>query len=404
MALKACRSIVCVLALACMAVPVSAQWTLDPPGARQPKAPSTPRIPPVPEAQWTDAQKQLVAKYVPNGQADNALKTLLQLPELVDGVMPYTNYLLNESSLPPRQRELLVLRAAWLAGSQPLWATHAAAARAAGLSASEVRRVAQGPDTAGWSPVEANLLRLVDQLYRNSSVSDALFQSLASGFTMFNMMDAVETANHFIVLSIVYNSFGVQPDADRNDRLPTDVPYRINVPAREPALTTARYPAPAGRGIAVGRTFGLYPTLNQRWSPRQSFINSRSKLMPRYREMLILRMGWNCRSEYEWAKHVGSVGRARDHGLDPQKIAEGAAADGWDPLEKSILRASDELYRDGVVSDATWKALSEKLDTGLLMSAVFSTSDYRAISLSLNTYGVQLDEASDERLPKVPSR
>src|SRR5262245_23400960 len=404
MVLKACRSISCVLALACIAVPVSAQWTLDPPGARQPKAPLTPRIPLVPESQWTDAQKQLVAKYVPNGRADNALKTLLQLPELVDGVMPYTNYLLNESSLPPRQRELLVLRAAWLAGSQPLWATHAAAARTAGLSASEIRRVTQGPDTAGWSPVEANLLRLVDQLYRNSSVSDALFQSLASGFTMFNMMDAVETANHFIVLSIVYNSFGVQPDTDLKDRLPTDVPYRINVPAREPALTTARYPPPAGRGIAVGRTFGLYPTLNQRWSPRQSFINSRSKLMPRYREMLILRMGWNCRSEYEWAKHVGSVGRARDHGLDPLKIAEGATAEVWDPLEKSILRASDELYRDGVVSDATWKALSEKLDPGLLMSAVFSTSDYRAISLSLNTYGVQLDDAGDERLPKIPGR
>jgi len=400
---KLCVTLLCFAVLG-PSVTASAQWTLDPPGARQPKAPSAPRIAPIPEAQWSDAQKALVAKYVPTGKADNGLKTLLNLPELFDGVMPYTNYLLNDSSLTTRQRELLVLRAAWLAGSQPLWATHAAAARNAGMSAAEIRRVAQGPDAAGWDPLEAHLLRLADQLFRNSSVTNATWQALSSSLTQFNVMDAVETVNHFIVLSIVFNAFGVQPDADLKDRLPADVPYRVNVPAREPALTVARYPAPAGRGIAVGRTFGLYPALSRQWSPRQTFINRGSKLSPRHREMLILRMGWNCRAEYEWAKHVGSVGRARDHGLDPPRIAEGASASVWDPFEKSILRASDELYRDGVVSDGTWKALSEKYDPALMMSAVFTTADYRAISLSLNTYGVQLDEPTDERLPQVPSR
>jgi 4-carboxymuconolactone decarboxylase len=69
-----------------------------------------------------------------------------------------------------------------------------------------------------------------------------------------------------------------------------------------------------------------------------------------------------------------------------------------------LLHASDELYRDGVVSDATWRQMSEKLDTGLMMSAIFTTADYRAISLSLNTYGVQLDGPEDERLPRTQTR
>jgi 4-carboxymuconolactone decarboxylase len=388
-------------ALLWMVGSLNAQWTLDAPGARQPVAPTTPRIAPVPEAQWTEAQKQLVAKYVSSGHADNALKTLLNLPELVDGVMPYTNYLLNESSLSVRQRELLVLRVAWLGGSQPLWSAYAPAGTRAGL---DVKRIAQGASQPGWDPLEADLLRLADQLYRNSSVTSATWEALSGRLDMFHLMDAVETVNHFIVLSMIYNSFGVQPDADAKDRLPKDVPYQIIVPAREKPLTTARVAAPAGRGIAVSRTFGLYPTLNQRWSPRQNFILRTSKLTPHQRELLILRMGWNCRAEYEWAKHVGSVGRAREQGLDPQLIAEGATAVAWDPLDKSLLRASDELYRDGLVSDATWRALSEKLDTGLMMSAIFTTSDYRAISLSLNTYGVQLDEPGDERLPRVPAR
>jgi alkylhydroperoxidase family enzyme len=356
------------------------------------------------EAQWNDAQRQLVARHVIGGRPDNGVRTLLNLPELADAVMPYTNYLTNGSSIVGRQRELLVMRAAWLAGNQLLWAAHAPLARNAGISPEEFRRIAQGPDTSGWDPFEATLLRLADQLYKNSSVTNATWQALSARYNMFNLMDAVETVNHFIVLSMIYNSFGVQPDAELKDRLPTDVPYKINVPAREAPLTKARLEPDAGRGIAVSRTFGRYPALNQRWSPRQTFINRTSKLTPHQREMLILRMGWNCRAEYEWAKHVGSVGRAREQGLEPKLIAEGPSAAGWDPLEKAILRASDELYRDAVVSDATWSALSEKFDTGLMMSAIFTTSDYRAISLSLNTYGVQLDEVGDERLPQAPTR
>jgi alkylhydroperoxidase family enzyme len=391
--------LVCAAAFVGAAAAAAAQPTIQAPGGRQPAAPASPRIQPLAEAQWTDAHRQLVAKHARNGRADNAFKTLLNLPELVDGVMPYTNYLLDESSLAPRQRYLLVLRAAWLCGSQPLWAAHAASARNAGMTAAEIRRIAQGPDTAGWDPFEATLLRLADQLYRNSSVTGATWQALSAKYTMFNLMDAVETVNHFIVLSMVYNSFGVQPDPDGKDRLPADVPYRVNVPAREAPLAAARLEPDPGRGIAVTRTFGRYPALSQKWSPRQTFINRTSKLTARHREMLILRMGWNCRSEYEWAKHVGTVGRARDHGLDPVKIAEGTGG-GWDPFESAIIRSSDELYRDGVVSDATWRALSEKYDTGLMMSAIFTASDYRAISLSLNTYGVQLEEG-DERFPVV---
>ncbi len=390
--------------LACAAAPAGAQWNLDPPGARQPAARTSPRVAPVPEAQWTDIQRQLVAKYAPGGRADNALKTLLNLPELVDAVMPYTSYLLTESSLSARQRELLVLRDAWLLGSQPLWATHSEAARGAGMSAAEIRRIAQGPDTPGWDPFEAALVRLADELFRNSSVTNATWQALSARYTPFNTMDAVETVNHFIVLSMIYNTFGVQPDADLKDRLPSDVPYRINVPPREAPLTVARIEPNEGRGIAVSRTFAKYPTLNQRWSPRQNFILRTQRLTPHQREMLILRMGFNCRAEYEWAKHVGSVGHARDQGLDPLKIAEGPSAAGWDPLDSTLMRASDELYRDGVVSDVTWRAMAEKLDTQSMMSAVFATSDYRAISLSLNAYGVQLDEAGDEHLPKPPAR
>jgi 4-carboxymuconolactone decarboxylase len=390
-------------ALAAIATAAPAQTTVEPPGGRRPNALSKPRIAPLPEAQWTDVHRQLVTKFVPGGRPDNGFRTLLNLPESVEGVMPYTVYLSEETSLSPRHRELLILRTAWLCGNRPLWSTHAARAREAGMTATEIRRVAEGPDTTEWDGFEATLLRVADQLFRNASITDATWQALSANYDMFRSMEAVETVNHFTMLSLLYNSLGVQPDEKTTDKMPTDVPYRIKVPNREPALAAARVLPNEGTGIAVGRTFGKHPKLTAQWRPRQNFVNRVSKLSPRHREMLILRTGWNCRSEYEWAQHVGAVGRARDHGLEPLRIAEGPEAAGWDAFERSLLRAADELYRDSIVSDRTWNALAERLDTGRLISAVFTAGSYRAISMSLNAYGVQL-EAGNERFPAVSTK
>ena len=383
--------------------PAAAQTVVEAPGGRRPTAPAAARVQPLRESEWTDAHRRLVASFARYGAVDNAFKTFLHVPEMVEGVMPYTIYLSEDSSLTPRHRELLILRAAWLCGNDALWSRHAGRARGKGFTAAEIQRIAEGPGAGGWEPFEATLLRLADELYRNASVTAATWQALSATYDMMHVMDAVETVNHFTVLSMLYNTFGVQPESGATDRLPSRVAYRVVVPPREPALATARFVPPAGRGIAVSRTFAMYPTLSRQWSPRQTFILQRSPLTPRHREMLILRMGWNCRSEYEWAQHVGAVGRAREHGLEPTRIALGADAPEWEPIERTILKASDELYRDAVVSDATWRALVDRFGIPWAMSAAFTTSSYRAISMSLNTYGVQL-EAEDERFPQLPGR
>jgi alkylhydroperoxidase family enzyme len=345
----------------------------------------------------------LVATFSRDGRADYALTTLLHVPEVVEAVLPFTHYLSGESSLSARHRELLILRVAWLCGNQSLWATHAALARKVPITTDEIRRIAQGPDASGWDAFEATLLRMADQLYRNSSINDATWQALAANFDLYHLMDAIETVNHFTVLSLLYNSLGVQPDEGSTDRLPNDIPYRVVVPARESPLKVARVDPVPGSGIAVGRTFAQHPKLAEPRGRRANYINRGSPLTPRHREMLILRIGWNCQSEYEWAQHVGSVGRARDYGLDPMRIAQGPDAPGWDSFEAMILRTADELYRDATISARTWNGLATRFDTKMLMSAIFTASSYRATSMALNAFGVQL-EAGNERFPQLPSR
>jgi alkylhydroperoxidase family enzyme len=175
----------------------------------------------------------------------------------------------------------------------------------------------------------------------------------------------------------------------------------VAVPAREPALRVARVQPGPGTGLAIGRTFAIYPALAEPRSTGSNYVNRVSELDPRFRELLILRTGWDAQAEYEWAQHVGSVGRAREKGLDPLEIAQGPTADGWTPFERVLLAAADELYTDSTISDRTWQALAERFDTTLLMNATVTVANYRMVSMALNALGVQLDPG-DEGFPGSP--
>lgn len=369
-----------------------------PPGNSRPVRHTSPRIRPLTDAQLTDTHRRVLAKYRAGEKPGNAIRTLVTIPDLVDGTLPFQEYIANRSSLSPRHREILILRTAWLLNNDYVWAEHAAAARRAGLDAGDMRRVAQGAGVRGWDPFEATLLRLADELFRNSSVTDTTWKALEAQYDMFHLLDAVMTVTDFTTLGLLYNTFGVQPDPDHTDRIPLDVPYRISVPPREPPLRAPRIRPLPGNGLAIARTFANYPALAEPRSTGANYVNQISKLDPRFREILILRTGWDAQAEYEWAQHVGSVGRAREKGLDPVKIAQGPDADGWTPFERTLLQAADELFTDSTISDRTWRALAERFDTTMLMNATITAANYRMVSMALNALGVQIDPG-DERFP-----
>jgi alkylhydroperoxidase family enzyme len=56
-----------------------------------------------------------------------------------------------------------------------------------------------------------------------------------------------------------------------------------------------------------------------------------------------------------------------------------------------LLRAVDELHADAMISDPTWKALSEHWSTQQCLDFVFTVGQYNLVSMALNTLGVQLD-------------
>ena len=242
---------------------------------------------------------------------------------------------------------------------------------------------------------------LADQLFANSSVSDESWELLSERYDVHNLIDAVVTVADTTTLSILFNTLGIQPDGDDPARLPVDdVAYRVLVPVREPPLAAPRVEPVDGPGLRVSRTFQRHPAMADAWNENPGYVMSpeRSALTPHDRELLILRTGWNAQSVYEWAKHVGSVGRARDHGLDPHWIAQGHDAAGWNDTERALIDAANEMFRDTTVSDETWAALAEGYSEHQMMSIVATAARYRKVSMILNALGVQ-PLPDDERFP-----
>jgi alkylhydroperoxidase family enzyme len=149
-------------------------------------------------------------------------------------------------------------------------------------------------------------------------------------------------------------------------------------------------------GVAVaGSEWNIFTTLvraeglTRKWLPFGGKLLN-GKIPPRERELLILRTGWNCGSEYEWAQHV-VIGHSA--GLTDEEILRIPAGPGgdWSQFDSSLLHAADELHEDWCITDATWAALAAVYDTQQLIELPMLVGHYHMVAMTLNTLGVQLD-------------
>jgi 4-carboxymuconolactone decarboxylase len=381
--------------------------------AAQNPAPATaPRVEPLPEAEWTSDVQSAFKRFGDGTKASNDFKTLARHPELLTNVMPFVAYVSRESTLPPKDRELLILRTAWLCRSEYLWAQHAAIAARVGIAQTDLRRIAQGPAAAGWDEFDATLLRAADELHLNAFMTDATWAALAKRYDRNQIMDVLFAAGAGTIISATLNTAGVPLDAALTARLPTDVPagttvarmsaseIRLNKPRvapLEPAEWTPEVLAmldPTNSGRPIGAVFRTYAQHPRAYLSRQlvsDYIRAKLTLTDRTKEMLILRIAWLCNSAYQWNTHEQA---ARRLGMTDQEIlalAQGPGAAVWEPFDAAVIRSVDELHRDGRIGDGTWNMLSRHYNTQQLMDVVIAAVGYRMVSMSLNSLGLQLE-------------
>jgi 4-carboxymuconolactone decarboxylase len=180
--------------------------------AGMPKTPrlQRPRIEPLTETQWSDEQRKLITAHVKDAPVLNLYATLLHHPILYGPRLQFGNYLRYDSLLPPKTRELLIMRTGWLTRTEYEWSHHVEAAKSAGFSDQDIQRIAAGPDAAGWSEEHAAVLRAADELRREAFISDRTWTTLAKYYDTKRLVEIIYTVGGYTMTALAINSFGVQ--------------------------------------------------------------------------------------------------------------------------------------------------------------------------------------------------
>jgi alkylhydroperoxidase family enzyme len=167
-----------------------------------------PRLSPLPPDAWDDETRALLGNSPPL----NIFATLARHPKLMKRWLVFGNHVLAKSTLPARDRELLILRTGWNCRAPYEWGQHVAIARTIGVTDDEIARIVAGPDAPGWDAFDAGLLRAADELHDDTCLTDATYAEITQRYDEQQLLDLIFTVGQYHLVSMALNSLRVQRD------------------------------------------------------------------------------------------------------------------------------------------------------------------------------------------------
>ena len=171
----------------------------------------------------------------------------------------------------------------------------------------------------------------------------------------------------------------------------------------------ARWQSGGAQGMHGLGVMLRHPALAKAFLTFNNHIATASTVSKRIRELLILRIGWLRRAEYEFVQHLILGRQAGLSEAELQRIQLGPDAPGWAPEDADLLRAVDELHAHACIQDQTWAALAARFDTRQLLDIIFAVGCYDLLAMVFNSAGVSLepgleplDAASRARMHTLP--
>jgi len=128
-------------------------------------------------------------------------------------------------------------------------------------------------------------------------------------------------------------------------------------------------------------------------------ILTQQQLSAKLRELAILRVAKLSHAEYEWVQHVPIAKMVEVSDAQVEALARGDAdAACFDPVERIVLRATDEIVRDVAPSDATFAALQQHFSNREIVELVLAVGFYMTVARLMETTRIDVDEPGGARV------
>jgi hypothetical protein len=164
---------------------------------------------------------------------------------------------------------------------------------------------------------------------------------------------------------------------------PLEPPHPPEIAAHLAALMPRGWEGPA---LRLFRVWARHLPLAEALRAMGRHVLAHGALMPRERELLILRTTARCGAEYEWGVHAvffpARVGLAA---ADVAATRTASAADPrWSERDGLLLRLADALHDEAAVPDPLWQALATRWGEAELLEMLAVVGFYHLVSFTAN--------------------
>lgn len=175
-----------------------------------------PRLMPLRDDELDAEQEAVLAPFRASNGAIAITRTMVHHPAALKAFNGLAAHVFSSSSnaLAPRDKEILILRTAWLCRSGYEWARHELLGLRAGVSEAEVAALKRPVEAGGWSERDAALVAMADALVTDHFVPDDLWERLSRHFDPRQCIDAIYAVGLYTTVGMFLNTMGTQLDDD----------------------------------------------------------------------------------------------------------------------------------------------------------------------------------------------
>ena len=177
-----------------------------------------PRLAPLAPEEFGPEARAMFAhwKVGPFKDADTnpVLRTFIHNPAVADLFSRFNIHLLVTNTVPVRQRQIAIMRTAWLCKATYMWSSHLNTSQTFGLETDLFEPIKVGADDPYFTEFEKAVIRATDELVEDRMVGEASWQALMAQWTPAQMMDFMFTVGGYVTVAGVMRSCGVQRGDD----------------------------------------------------------------------------------------------------------------------------------------------------------------------------------------------
>lgn len=172
-----------------------------------------PRLTALPPEERTERQQALlnelgmvVVDGVRKPRSDMpALEILLRHGELYKAHMGVAQIYLTAGEMSIRDRELAILRLAWLSQAPFEWGSHVMIAKRNGVTAEEIEQIIEGSSSPAWSKRDRAIVRAIEELHFDSMITDETWADIQEFYNDKKQIELVILAGQYKTVAYYQN-------------------------------------------------------------------------------------------------------------------------------------------------------------------------------------------------------